>query len=142
MMSSPFASDADPEPVPETPSWSLRLERFSAERLLVLLGGASALAFGSLSLLLSLLGEGYAATPLGFTRLGGSLFAFVLTLVFGLFLLLAYGMMERRPGDGSVMAIAFSVVLLAFGGAAGTIGGLVGLVGALVGVVRNLRIST
>ncbi|HEX2022096.1 MAG TPA: hypothetical protein VHH36_05240 [Candidatus Thermoplasmatota archaeon] len=134
---------AEYPPEPQT-SWRDQVERMGADRLLVVLGGVSALAFGSLALVLHLVGEGYAwaRTFSGFTTLGGVVFTFALTLVFGFFLLLAYTQMERKPAEGAILALAFSIVLLVFGSTPGVIAGLLALVGSLVGIVRNLRFTT
>lgn len=137
------ATESVPQPAENRVDWGAQLERLGADRLLVLLAGVCAIAFGLLALVLHLVGEGYAwaRAASGFTTLGGVIFTFALTLVFGFFLLAAFRLMEARAAEGAVVALAFSVVLLAFGSTPGVIAGLLGLVGSLVGIVRNLRFT-
>lgn len=117
------------------------LAKMSPERLLVLFAGVAAIAFGGLSLVLSLMGEPYPRAIVGYTLLGGAIFGFVIALAFGLALLLAFAQMGVKPAEGSILALAFSVVLLAFGALPGLIAGILGLVGALTGIVRHLSFS-
>ena len=123
---------------------SVDLTKLGSDRLLTLLGGLCAIGFGTLALVLHLVGEGseWARSFTGFTSLGGVIFTFALTLVFGIFLLLAFMKMESRPAEGAILGLAFSIVLLAFGSTPGVIAGIMGLVGSLVGVVRNLDFVT
>lgn len=120
------------------------LSRLGADRLLTLFGGLSAIAFGTLAFILHLIGEGseWARSFTGLSTVGGVIFTFALTIVFGLFLVLAFMKMESRPAEGAILGLAFSIVLLAFGSTPGVIAGILGLVGALVGIVRNLDFVT
>ena len=116
------------------------LSKLGADRMLVLFAGIAAIGFGSLALVLYFMGEAFPSAGLmGYTALGGAVFSFAVALAFGLALLLSFGTMAARPAEGSILALAFSVVLLAFGALPGLIAGIVGLVGALTGIVRNLR---
>lgn len=121
----------------------LDLSKLGADRMLVLFGGIAAIGFGALALVLYFMGESFpTAGLLGYSALGGAIFSFAVSLAFGLALLLSFGTMGTRPAEGSILALAFSVVLLAFGALPGLIAGIVGLVGALTGLVRNLRFHT
>lgn len=116
------------------------LSHLGPDRLLVLFAGASAIGFGGLALVLHVMGESVPRSSVsGFSDLGGAVFGFSIACVFGFGLLLAYNSMARKPAEGSVLALAFSIVLLAFGALPGLIAGIVGLVGALTGIVRNMR---
>lgn len=117
------------------------IARLGADRLLTLFGGISAIGFGALALVLVLMdqtvpGPAFAG---GYTLVGGAIFSFAVSTVFGLALLMAYTTMMRRPAEGAILGLAFSVILLAFGSTPGLIGGIVGLVGSLVGIVRNMK---
>jgi hypothetical protein len=112
------------------------LDALGAERLLVLVGGASALLFGLLTFVLAAVdGRAFAfSQPFG---TGGAVITLVLTLFFGVLLLHAMVTMARKPVEGSVLALAFALVLLIFGGMAGMVGGILGLVGGAMGLLRN-----
>lgn len=112
------------------------------DRLLVLVAGICAVAFGVLAFILYFAGETYPRTAWGFSALGGAVFSFAVALAFGLGMLLAFSQMAHRPAEGAILALAFSVVLLAFGALPGLIAGVVGLVGSLVGIVRNMKFSS
>lgn len=116
------------------------LSAMGPDRLLVLFGGIAAIGFGALALVLQIMGETVPrATVVGFSALGSAVFGFAVAAVFGLGLLLAYSSMARKPAEGSILALAFSIVLLAFGALPGLIAGIVGLIGALTGIVRNMK---
>ena len=116
------------------------LTKIGPDRLLVLFGGAAAIGFGALALVLQIMGESVPRTLVGgFSELGSAVFGFSIACVFGFGLLLAYNAMGNRRAEGSILALAFSIVLLAFGALPGLIAGIVGLVGALTGIVRNMK---
>lgn len=117
------------------------LSTIGPDRLLVLFGGVSALGFGSLALILHIMGETIPLTGIvGLSGLGSAIFGFAIATVFGFGLLLAYTSMGRKAAEGSILALAFSIVLLAFGALPGLIAGIIGLIGALTGIVRNMRL--
>jgi hypothetical protein len=122
-------------------SWSDALHRLGTDRLLVLLAGACAIGFGTLAALLELAGG--RVGPSGFAAATGAaaVFAYAVALVFGAFLLLAFGAMRAKPTEGAVLALAFSLVLIFFAGLAGTIAGLLGLVGSLLGLLKNVKLT-
>lgn len=136
-----FPADAYTTPAAE-PTWRAELMRLAPDRLLVLLGGVSALLFGALTVLLQALDLVDLRGPAGFTSTGGVVLAFVVSLAFGLALLLAFVTMEQRPAEGAILALAFSVVLLAFGNIPGIIAGILALVGSLVGLLRHVKWTT
>ncbi|MGQ0535311.1 MAG: hypothetical protein ACT4PT_04490 [Methanobacteriota archaeon] len=116
-------------------AWN-RLEAEPAERVLVLLGGGAAVAIGVLAFAFDAVGR---VGTFGAERAGGPLLTFVIDLVFGAFLLCSYRAMARSTTEGSVLAIAFSIVLLAFGGTAAVIGGILGIIGGVVALLRLPR---
>lgn len=119
---------------------ALDLSSLGPDRLLVLFSGACAIGFGALALVLYIMDETLPRMGItGFSALGGAVFNFAVAAVFGLGMLLAYNSMGRKPAEGSILALAFSIVLLAFGALPGLIAGIVGLVGALTGIVRNMK---
>lgn len=121
---------------------TIDISRLGPDRLLVLFASASALGFGALALVLYSVGETFPRSNItGFSPLGSAVFGFAIAIVFGLGLLLAYNSMGHKPAEGSIIALAFSIVLLAFGALPGLIAGIVGLVGALTGIVRNMRFT-
>lgn len=135
------AMAAFPPVTDEAEATGFSLTRYPPDRLLTLLAGVSAIGFGALTLILYFMGESIPRVYYnGYTLLGGIVFGFAISLVFGLSLLLAFASMEKRPAEGAILGLAFSVVLLAFGGMAGLIAGILGLVGALVGVVRHMKL--
>lgn len=119
--------------------WATPFTRYGPDRLLVVLAGLSAIAFGVLLFVLQLTGEAFPRALTGFTSFGGSIFTFAVALVFGLLLLLAFTKMGPQPAEGSVVALAFAIVLLVFGGTAGMVGGILGLVGSVFGLIRNVK---
>lgn len=123
----------------ETPA-KFDMSKLGPDRMLVLFGGACAIGFGALALVLYMMGESFPRSGVaGFSELGSAVFGFSIACVFGFGLLLAYNSMGRKPAEGAVLALAFSIVLLAFGALPGLIAGIVGLVGALTGIVRNMQ---
>lgn len=131
---------SDAEAAYDAPQAWHDLQSLSAERLLVLLGGASALVFGLLVFVMEV-AQGRAFEATSAFGPGGVVLAFVLTLLFGLLLLHAVSLMGRTRGEGAVLAFAFSIVLLMFGGAGGAIGGLLGIVGAAFALVKNVKLT-
>lgn len=125
------------------PTSSFDLARLGPERLLALFSGLSAIGFGLLALVLHLTGSSRypAASVVGDVPFGGVLFSFAVAAVFGFGMLLAFRTMATRPAEGSILALAFGIVLLAFGALPGLIAGILGLIGALVGLVRNVKFS-
>lgn len=136
----PYLADAPNAPEARTP-FAEQLSRLGPDRLLVVLGGLAALVFGTLVLVLHLAGESGLRPADGFTTRGGAVFAFAVALAFGALLLLAFAMMEARPTEGAILALAFSVVLLAFGSVPGLIGGILGLVGSVVGLMKHVKLG-
>lgn len=133
-----------PAPVPATVTreayeqstpWS-NLESLGAARLLVLVGGVSALLFGVLTFVLAAVDGRAFAYQLPFGT-GGAVVSLILTLFFGVLLLHAMVSMARKPVEGAVLALAFGLVLLVFGGMAGMVGGILGLCGGALGLVRH-----
>lgn len=122
-----------------TTSQTIDITRFSPDRLLTLLAAICALGFGTLSLVLYFMGESVPGVVIGYTVMGSVVFSFAIALVFGVSLLLAFSAMDKRPAEGAILGLAFSIVLLAFGALPGLIAGILGLVGALVGLVRNVK---
>lgn len=112
----------------------------AGDRLLVLLAGATALLFGLLAFVLAA-ADGQAFAPTAGFGTGGMVLTLVLTLFFGMLLLHAMVVMGRKPVEGAVLALAFSLVLLIFGGVAGMVGGILGLIGGSLALVRNAKWS-
>jgi hypothetical protein len=127
---------------PEETSWGTALERLGTDRLLVLLAAICALGFGTLTILLQLTGSNVGLPGFPLASNAAAVFAYVVALVFGVFLLLAFANMRTKPTEGAILALAFSIVLVFFAGLAGTIAGILGLVGSLLGLLRNLRLTT
>jgi len=136
-----MAPEDNYEETTTTPTFDLA--RLGTERLLALFSGVCAIGFGALALVLHLTGA--AAYPgafvVGYTLAGGAIFSFAVAAVFGLGMLLAFRAMATRAAEGSILALAFSIVLLAFGALPGLIAGILGLIGALVGLVRNVKFN-
>lgn len=124
----------------ETPRSLAELQGLPADRLLVMLGGASALVFGLLVFVFEAVeGRAFAGTARFGT--GGVVLSFVLCLMFGLLLVHAMALMARKPAEGAVLAFAFSMVLLMFGGVGGMIGGLLGVVGGAFALIRHVKLT-
>jgi len=123
------------------PSWGSALDRMGTDRLLLLLASCCAIGFGTLSVFLQLLGNNVGLPGLAPTSNANAVFTFAITIVFGVFLLLAFQKMATAQTEGAVLGLAFSIVLLFFGATAGMLAGLLGLVGALLGLLRNLKIT-
>lgn len=113
------------------------LSHLAVDRLLILLAAVCAIGFGILAFFLQ---TGNPSFGPFFSTSGNAVFTFAITLVFGVFLLVGFGIMAAKPSEGALVALAFSIVLLFFGGIAGTIAGILGLVGGLTGVLRGLKL--
>lgn len=124
-----------------TTSWGSALDRMGTDRLLLLLASCCAIGFGTLAVFLQLLGNNVGLPGLTPASNANAVFTFAITIVFGVFLLLAFQKTSTAQTEGAVLGLAFSIVLLFFGGTAGMLAGLLGLVGALLGILRNLKIT-
>lgn len=134
----PETLDAPAAIRPEAPTALAEARSLPADRLLVLLGGASAMVFGLLAFAL-VAADGRVLAAAGLFGTGGHVLQLVVALAFGLLLLHALTEMARRPLEGAVMALAFGAVLVVFGGPGGMLGGLLALGGAGLAVARRVR---
>lgn len=134
-----FATDETTTPTEE--NWGSSLDRLGTDRLLVLLAACCAIGFGTLSVFLQLMGTNVGLPGFAPVSTASAVFTYAITLVFGVFLLLAFQKMRGAPTEGAVLGLAFSIVLLFFGATAGMLAGLLGLVGALLGLLRNLKFA-
>jgi hypothetical protein len=92
---------------------------------LQVIGGLIALGLGTLLFFFGVAG----VAVFGPAIAGLAVFWWVMNLIFGFLVLMAFGMFRRSPLNGAILGLIFGLLLAIFGGASGLIGGILAMAG-------------